>query len=90
MNPTSDTEMSDSNRPSITRRRALAMLAGAATTGTAAVALATEETDAQVSGDFTVPDASYSADGPNPTPEAERPPLRWSYQTFTLPQRLSC
>lgn len=61
----------DRNRPTITRRRVLAVLAGASATTVAAVGVASEEADAQVSGEFTVPDASYSAEDPSPTPVAD-------------------
>jgi hypothetical protein len=68
---TSDEFSSSETHRTLTRRRVVAVLAGASATTVAAVGVASEETDAQVSGEFTVPDASYSADDPSPTPVAD-------------------
>ena len=69
MNPTPDTEMSESNRPRITRRRAVAMLAGASATGLGAVVLGSEEAAAEIELDeLSIPDESYAAEDPEPTP----------------------
>lgn len=69
MNPTSRSHDSDSNRPTTTRRRALAAVAGASTIGLGALAVGSQDTSASIALDqLSVPDASHSADDPEPTP----------------------
>lgn len=59
----------DMNRPEITRRRVLAMLAGAATTTTAAVAVGSEEADADIQfGTLSVSDGTHESEDPQVTP----------------------
>ena len=72
MTPDLFSDRSESNRPTITRRRAVAMLAGASATGLGALALGSEEAAAEIELDgLTIPDESYAAEDPEPTPVAD-------------------
>ena len=69
MKPTLCSHESESNRPTITRRRAVAMLAGASATGLGALALGSEEAAAEIELDgLTIPDETYAAEDLEPTP----------------------
>jgi hypothetical protein len=64
--------MSVPNRPTITRRRALALAGGAAASGLGAVALGSREADAEVSmSELAIADGTHAADDPAPTPVVE-------------------
>ena len=69
MKPTFNTDMTVLNRDAITRRRAVALLAGASATGLGVAALGSEEAAAEIELDgLTIPDESYAAEDPEPTP----------------------
>jgi hypothetical protein len=69
MLPTFNSHDSESNRPKITRRRVLAVTAGAAGTAVGATALASEEAAAEIQfGGLTVSDGTLEAEDPTPTP----------------------
>ena len=72
MTPDLFSDRSESNRPTITRRRAVALLAGASATGLGALAVGSEEAAAEIELDgLTIPDESYAAEDPEPTPVAD-------------------
>lgn len=60
----------DTNR-TLTRRRVVALLAGASATALGAAAVATDDAHAQVESDFSIPDAAYEAADAAPTPIVE-------------------
>ena len=69
MTPDLFSDRSESNRPTITRRRAVAMLAGASATGLGVAALGSKEAAAEIELDgLTIPDETYAAEDPEPTP----------------------
>ena len=69
MTPDLFSDRSESNRPTITRRRAVAMLAGASATGLGALAVGSEEAAAEITlEELAVADGTYSAADPEPTP----------------------
>ena len=69
MKPTIDTDVSVLNRESITRRRAVALLAGASATGLGVAALGSEEAAAEITlEELAVADGTYAAEDPEPTP----------------------
>ena len=71
MQPTTGSHDTDSNR-TLTRRRLVALTAGAAATGTAAVALGTDDAAATVSVDeLSVDDGTFADEDPDPTPVLE-------------------
>ena len=68
MKPTLRSHDSDSNRPTTTRRRALAA-AGTTTIGLGALAVGSQDTSASIAlEELSVPDSSHAADDPEPTP----------------------
>jgi len=79
MTPTPDIEMSESNR-TLTRRRVVALLAGASATGLGAVAVATDDVRAEITlGTVTIADGEYAAADPTVTPTLSVDArLRWS------------
>ena len=69
MTPDLFSDRSESNRPTITRRRAVAMLAGASATGLGVAALGSEEAAAEITlEELAVADETYAAEDPEPTP----------------------
>lgn len=72
MTPTLDSDKTDTNR-TLTRRRAVATLAGASAVGlgVGAAALGSAPARAQVDSEFTIPDATYEAADAAPTPIVE-------------------
>ena len=72
MKPTFRSHDSESNRPTITRRRAVAMLAGSASVGVAALAVGSDDARAEISvDDLAVSDAERRTEHPEATPRID-------------------